>query len=342
LESTRQYAREKLIDCGEFATVAREHAAAYAALAEDLERSWETTADRAWLMQVETELVNWRAALEWALAQRGDVLLGQRLTGALRLTWAGLAAAEGRRWVRAALEAVDATTPPAVAAKLDLADAQLDGTFYAVQGGSRCGAAGAGALPQAWRPARDCLGPAARGRRARFPGSDSRGRGAASRTALGSSNAGRSQTGARVLQGLASARMRAGDLAGAGARYGEALASAKASGDDLGAAMVAGNLAEAEFRGGDARWRSGSPARRLPPIALATICVALRHRSATWRRIISRWTATTRRARTPAKRSGSFAMCSPRYIWSSRCSIWPPSKRYVRTSAPRALTTTPT
>jgi len=46
--------------------------------------------------------------------------------------------------------------------------------------------------------------------------------------------------------------MRAGDLAGAGARYAEALASAKASGDDLGAAMVAGNLAEAEFRGGDA------------------------------------------------------------------------------------------
>lgn len=47
----------------------------------------------------------------------------------------GLAAAEGRRWVRAALEAVDATTPPAVAAKLDLADAQPDERFMQYKAG---------------------------------------------------------------------------------------------------------------------------------------------------------------------------------------------------------------
>ena len=46
---------------------------------------------------------NWRAALEWTLTAGGDVILGQRLTGALRHAWEYLAVAEGQRWIRAAL-----------------------------------------------------------------------------------------------------------------------------------------------------------------------------------------------------------------------------------------------
>lgn len=128
LQSTRQYAREKLNACGELTAVARAHAAAYLALAEDLERAYETTPDRVWLDRVEPELENWRAAMEWTLAE-GDVATSQRLAGALRREWWELAAAEGRRWVRVALETVDAATPDTVVAKLDLAEALLDGAL---------------------------------------------------------------------------------------------------------------------------------------------------------------------------------------------------------------------
>ena len=56
----------------------------YVELAERLERAWDTTPDRAWLPQVNVESENWRAALEWALVKRGDIILGQRLAARTR------------------------------------------------------------------------------------------------------------------------------------------------------------------------------------------------------------------------------------------------------------------
>jgi predicted ATPase len=63
LESTRQYAREKLTEAGEDHVVARAHAHAICALAEELNDAWEITPDRAWHAEVEPELENFRAAL---------------------------------------------------------------------------------------------------------------------------------------------------------------------------------------------------------------------------------------------------------------------------------------
>ena len=85
LESFRQYARDKLIARGEQEQIARRHALVYLDLALQLERAWDTTPERAWLPQAKAELENWRAALEWALAKRGDVIVGQRLAAAERL-----------------------------------------------------------------------------------------------------------------------------------------------------------------------------------------------------------------------------------------------------------------
>ena len=59
-------------------------------LAERLERAWDTTPDREWLPQAQVELENWRAALEWALGKRGDVILGQRLAAATECSVAQL------------------------------------------------------------------------------------------------------------------------------------------------------------------------------------------------------------------------------------------------------------
>jgi predicted ATPase/DNA-binding CsgD family transcriptional regulator len=128
-ESSRQYAAEKLAAGGEHAAVAGRHARVYLALAEYLERARDTTPDRACLARVERELENWRAALEWALAGRHDVYLGQRLAGVLYPVWMNCAHAEGRRWVRMALERVSPPTPAGVAALLEYAEATLAGSF---------------------------------------------------------------------------------------------------------------------------------------------------------------------------------------------------------------------
>ena len=128
LESTRQYAREKLERHGEYAAAARSHAAAYLDVAETLERTWDPD-DRLWIEQAEPEMENWRAALTWALGSGGDAEFGQRLAGEMRKVWSSLGAPEGRRWVQAAIAAVGPQTPAGVVAKLDLAEAQMAGAL---------------------------------------------------------------------------------------------------------------------------------------------------------------------------------------------------------------------
>ena len=125
LESTRQYARERLTEHGDYTAVARAHAAAFLALAEELEGP----ATEVWFAKVEPEIENWRAALQWALSG-GDVALGQSLVGALRPMWSFFGAAETRRWIRVAIEKIDARTPDAVIASLDISEAQLDASLH--------------------------------------------------------------------------------------------------------------------------------------------------------------------------------------------------------------------
>jgi predicted ATPase/DNA-binding XRE family transcriptional regulator len=119
VESSRQYAYEKLTARGDAALVAHRHAQAYVELAERLEREHDIAPDTAWFARAQLEIENWRAALRWTLVERGDRVLGQRLAGAMRAAWLAFSIAEGRRWQRAALESVDDGTPPIVAADLE-------------------------------------------------------------------------------------------------------------------------------------------------------------------------------------------------------------------------------
>lgn len=123
LESTRQYAAERLAECGEAAAVAQRHAAAYLHLVERLQSVFELAPDVTWYARTKAELENWRAALTWALSHDGDILLGQRLAGALAPTFKNFALAEGCRWLNAALERVDERTPATVVALLEYAAA---------------------------------------------------------------------------------------------------------------------------------------------------------------------------------------------------------------------------
>ncbi len=120
---------KSLTEAGDYAAAARAHASMFTTLAEELDRTSDTTPDRTWLARAEPELENFRTALQWALVERGDVLAGQRLAGALLRVWFNLDAAEGRRWVQIAQALVDDGTPPQVIAALEFAQAHLDATF---------------------------------------------------------------------------------------------------------------------------------------------------------------------------------------------------------------------
>jgi predicted ATPase/DNA-binding winged helix-turn-helix (wHTH) protein len=90
LDTTRAYAREKLADSGECATLARRHAEYYRGLFEQAEAEWETRATKDWLGDYGPQIDNLRAALDWAFSPDGDPLLGVALTVAAAPLWAQL------------------------------------------------------------------------------------------------------------------------------------------------------------------------------------------------------------------------------------------------------------
>ncbi len=126
-ESTRQYARERLVECAEMERIARRHADAYVRLAEQLDNSWDSKPDSQWVCQAEPDMDNWRAALTWAFSAHGDPLIAQRLASAK--IWLELAPGEGRRYLLTALTSADERTPPELIAQLELAASKIDTVF---------------------------------------------------------------------------------------------------------------------------------------------------------------------------------------------------------------------
>jgi predicted ATPase/DNA-binding winged helix-turn-helix (wHTH) protein len=116
LETTRQYAAEKLVDAGE-AGRRRDMAAFVLAHFRRAEAAWPTQATAPWLAQYGAEAENLRAAIEWAFGPDGDTALGVSLVAV-----SGAIAAEMslhtdmRRWTEAALPHVREATPKVEAA----------------------------------------------------------------------------------------------------------------------------------------------------------------------------------------------------------------------------------
>ncbi len=123
LESTRQYAHEKLVERGEHERVVQRHAQTYLAMSEELDRVWDETPDREWMARAEPEVANWRAAISWAFGPGGDAMLGQRL--AVGRAWQELARAEGRRYLHEALERVTDQTPRELVGHLEIAASKV-------------------------------------------------------------------------------------------------------------------------------------------------------------------------------------------------------------------------
>src|SRR5439155_21232627 len=82
LETTRAYAREKLIESAEFDHFARRHAEYYRELFQHAEAELETRPTAEWLSVYRPHIDDLRAALDWAFSSSGDVSVGVALTAA--------------------------------------------------------------------------------------------------------------------------------------------------------------------------------------------------------------------------------------------------------------------
>nr|MDQ6942780.1 tetratricopeptide repeat protein [Candidatus Eremiobacteraeota bacterium] len=251
LESTRQYAREKLEHSGEYDAIARAHALAYLDLERKFERLWHSTPAQEWLALVEPNLENWRAALDWALESRGDLRIGQELAALSGITFARLLA-EARRWVRAAQETVDADTPPVVAARLDLIQAFIDWRF---QQHKSSYAAARRALVRlrelGTEPLRTAQALRIAGNALLLMGRVSEGEPLLLEALTIVRAIGARKFTGWVLESLALARYLSGDLAGGRVLFDETVAIATETDHWQLAATSSLSRAEAEFRGGD-------------------------------------------------------------------------------------------
>jgi diguanylate cyclase (GGDEF)-like protein len=115
LETVRAYARER-VGANVLHELARQHAAYYAGLADAAGRVYTSMPTHAWLEAAERERPNYRAALEWSLGARNDVVVGARLATALAPSLGDRAADEGIRWLREALAALEPGAHPWVEA----------------------------------------------------------------------------------------------------------------------------------------------------------------------------------------------------------------------------------
>ena len=118
LESARAYALEKLRDAGEHEATRKRHAQAMLALFDAAyEQMWTATRDARFERCV-PDIDNLRAALDWAQGA-GDAALHIALAGASAWIWSEAGRlSEGQRRCELALTRIDATTAPALEARL--------------------------------------------------------------------------------------------------------------------------------------------------------------------------------------------------------------------------------
>jgi predicted ATPase/DNA-binding winged helix-turn-helix (wHTH) protein len=112
LETTRAYAREKLIESAEFDHVARRHAEYFRDLFERAEAESETRPPAEWLPAYRPHIDDLRAALDWAYSRRGDVGVGVALAAATVPLWTHLSLlTECRARVEQAIAALGRQVP---------------------------------------------------------------------------------------------------------------------------------------------------------------------------------------------------------------------------------------
>jgi predicted ATPase/DNA-binding CsgD family transcriptional regulator len=121
LEPLRQYGLERLKEHQEFDATARRHAQYFAEFARQAADSWNKTPDLIWLGNIEAELDNIRAALEWSLSQSNDPVLGAQIAARLGNFWFSRDYHEGLRWLELAQRSVTYEGYPALSVEVAVA-----------------------------------------------------------------------------------------------------------------------------------------------------------------------------------------------------------------------------
>jgi predicted ATPase/DNA-binding XRE family transcriptional regulator len=248
LESTAVYALEKLNEWGERERLARRHAEYFRDQARAADERYSTGSMIAWRANVEAELDNDRAALEWSLTRGNDAVLGGAIAGALKRVWAttGLFV-EGRYWIGLALERVNEAEHPHVAARLWHA-------LCSVVSGQRLHDAAERAM-RLYASAGDARGTADAQRHLGFAlfwmGRLEEARETTLQTLAASRASGEPRGVATILEILALIEWHQGDLRAGRELYAQALAAMKAGGNEVGIVQMLVNMAECEFSAGN-------------------------------------------------------------------------------------------
>lgn len=87
LATVRSYACELLAEADEFGSIARRHAVWLLRWARAGAANFESQAQLGWLADIDTEIANVRAALNWSRSEHGDPGLGLELAAAVRRYW---------------------------------------------------------------------------------------------------------------------------------------------------------------------------------------------------------------------------------------------------------------
>ena len=125
LQTLREYAWERLAECGELTPMRRRHAAYYARLMRELETGYWGPHVVAWADRLEAELPNLRAALEWSLEPDADIRCGLEIVAFPYLWDLRGHIGEARQWLGRLLIDSRSTTAPLQRARALAADAYL-------------------------------------------------------------------------------------------------------------------------------------------------------------------------------------------------------------------------
>lgn len=251
LESTREYALERLDESGERRAVARKHAQYFFKLAQRADEAWASVPAKDWIAPLNAELDNVRAALSWCAASDEDEKLGLRIFNALEAYWWDAQPIEGRRrleQLKSIAHAHRGTRDYArytlTAAGVALSLAQEKAAVSCAESAMECYAATGDAAGVA--AAQRCLGAALIRLKKLDEGE------AAIRAALEVFRAaGNRRLSALALRSQAAAPLLRGDMEAAGVLYREAHALSQALQDERGVQIIAGNLAEIEALAGN-------------------------------------------------------------------------------------------
>jgi len=248
LESTAAYALEKLVACGQREHLSHRHGEYFREQAEAADERRGSGSRFAWLAGMELELDNYRTALEWALTQENDAVLGGAIAGALAALWsdAGLVA-EGRYWIELALSRVIQAEQPATSARLQLALGGLSDGKRKLESAEQA--------MQLYKSLGDLRGAARAQRLCGFAlyqmGRSGEARDVIAQALVVSRACSDAWNVGDCLNLLAIIEVSRGNLCAGRELFAQALAGMKTRGDELGAARLLGNMAELAFAAGD-------------------------------------------------------------------------------------------